>query len=275
VENYITASGVQIPRIGFGTWPLRGDRCAEVVREALRLGYRHIDTAQGYQNEAAVGEGLRASGVRREDVFITTKVIPEMLSNGPLQESVEQSLKRLQVDQVDLLLIHWPNPAIDIRESMDALSDAKRRGLTRLIGVSNFTAALLDEAVKVSPEKIVTNQIELHPYVQQGRVVEATRRHGLAITAYCPVAHGKVAVDPVLRKIGAGHAKTAAQVALRWLIQQGDVIAIPKASSVERLRENLDVLDFSLSDEEMVEIDAIPRTATHLVNEPQWVPRWD
>lgn len=275
IDKALTIGGVSVPRLGFGTWTLRGEQCASVVTEALRAGYRHVDTAQGYDNETAVGDGLRASGVSRSDVFITTKVRPQLISNGPLQKSVEESLKRLQVDRIDLLLIHWPNPAIAVRETITALSETKRSGLTRNIGASNFTVALLDEAVRASPEPLLTNQIELHPFLDQERILAATRRHKLVVTAYCPLALSRVAREPLLQEIGAAHTKTPAQVALRWLIQQGDVIAIPKASSAEHLRENLDVFDFELSSDEVRSIGALGRTNMRLINEPQWVPEWD
>lgn len=265
----------RIPALGCGTWQLRGELCARVVAAALRLGFRHVDTAQGYGNEAAVGEGMRQSGVPREAVLVTTKVRPELISDGPLQSSVEESLTRLRIDRIDLLLLHWPNPAIPLAESLRALADAKRRGLTHHIGVSNFTVAKLAEAMRLSPEPIVTNQVEYHPYLDQTEVLAANRHHGLATTAYCPIALGRVVGDPVLDAIGAAHTKTAVQVALRWLIQQGDVVAIPRTSRVERLKENLAVFDFQLTEAEMDRISLLRRPDGHLVNEPDWVPRWD
>jgi 2,5-diketo-D-gluconate reductase B len=271
----VTVGEARIPALGCGTWQLRGELCARVVAEALRLGFRHVDTAQGYGNEAAVGEGLRQSAVPREAVFVTTKVQPQLISDGPLQSSVEASLARLRIDRIDLLLLHWPNPAIPLAESLRALADAKRRGLTRNIGVSNFTVAKLEEAMRLSPEPIVTNQVEYHPYLDQTKVLAANRRHGLATTAYCPIALGRVAADPVLGAIGAAHGKTAVQVALRWLVQQGDIVAIPRTSKVERLKENLDVFDFQLTTAEMDRISLLRRPDGHLVNEPDWVPRWD
>src|SRR5262245_38129843 len=274
-RSQTTVGEARIPALGFGTWELRGEACAAIVADGLRLGYRHVDTAQGYENEAAVGEGLRASGVRREDVFVTTKVRPELISLGTLQRSAEESLKRLGLSQVDLLLIHWPNPAIPITEAVAALSDAKRKGLARHIGVSNFTIAALAEAVRSSPEPIVTNQVEYHPYLDQRRLLAAMRRHGLAITAYCPIALGKVVGDPVIAPIAKAHGKTEAQVTLRWLIQQGDVVAIPRTSKVERLAENLAVFDFALSGEEMEKMSGLTRPGSKLINQPAWVPQWD
>ena len=264
-----------IPAIGCGTWELRGETCARVVAEAFRIGYRHVDTAQGYGNEEAVGEGLRASGIPRSDVFITTKVRPQLAADGDLQRSVEESLRKLGVDAVDLLLIHWPNPAVPLRQTMAALSDAKRRGLTRNIGVSNFTTANLNEAVATSPEPIITNQVELHPYLDQTRLVAEIRRLGLTVTAYCPIALGRVIGDPVLEAIGAAHHRSAVQIALRWLVQQPGIAAIPRTSNPQRLAENLAVFDFQLTEDEMDRICRLKRPNSRLINEPGWVPRWD
>ncbi len=209
MADVVTKGGVRIPKIGCGTYPMRGPVCAEIVAEALRAGFRHVDTAQGYDNEAAVGEGILMSGVPRERIFITTKVRPQVIGDGPLQRSVEESLKRLKTDVIDLLLIHWPNPEVQVAESMRALSATKRAGLTRAIGVSNFVIAKLDEAIEVSPEPIAAVQFEYHPYLDQTRLLAAARRHGLAIIAYCPIALGKVASDPRLAAIGKTHGKSA------------------------------------------------------------------
>jgi diketogulonate reductase-like aldo/keto reductase len=271
----VDAHGAKIPVLGFGTWPMRGDECRNAVVAGLKLGYRHVDTAQGYSNEEEVGEGIRESGVPREDIFITTKVRPEWQSADRLGASLEESLRKLGVDVVDLTLIHWPNPAIPVAEAMKALSEAKRRGLTRHIGVSNFTVALLDQAVAAASEPLVTDQIEYHPFLDQTKMFAAMRRHGMAITAYCPVARGEVIGEPMIEAIAKTHGKTAGQVTLRWLIQQPDVIAIPKASRRERLEENLAIFDFTLSGAEMAAISALKSRGLRLVNEPAWVPAWD
>lgn len=275
MDDMVTAKDARIPRIGCGTWELRGEACARIVAEALRLGFRHIDTAQGYDNEAAVGDGIIASAIPREEIFVTTKVRPQLVGDGPLQRSVEDSLKRLRTGVIDLLLIHWPNPEVPLAETMRALSEVKRQGLTRHIGVSNFTIANLKEATRLSPEPLVTAQIEYHPFLDQTRLLAAIRRHGLSITAYCPIALGKVVHDERLVAIGKSHGKSAVQVTLRWLIQQGDVIAIPRTSKPERLRENLTVSDFRLTDQEMNLISHMTTPNSRLINEPQWVPRWD
>lgn len=271
----MTVGAAKMPAIGCGTWELRGETCARIVQAALETGYRSIDTAQGYSNEREVGEGIRASGMARERIFVTTKVRPQLVADGDLQRSAEESLARLGLDYIDLLLIHWPNPAVSTREMMVALSDAKCRGYTRHVGVSNFTTSRLREAVAVSPEPIVTNQIEYHPYLQQTRLIETMRELGIAVTAYCPIALGKVANDPALKEIAARHRRTPVQVALRWLIQHPDVAAIPRTSRVERLSENLAVIDFELSAAEVATVDRLRRAGLRLVNEPDWVPLWD
>jgi len=247
----------EIPALGLGTWPMRGRSCTTIVAEALALGYRHIDTAQMYGNEAEVGAGVRASGVPRDQVFVTTKVERENASARRMPESVEDSVRKLGLSPVDLLLIHWPNYRVPVAETMECLSDMKRRGLTRHIGVSNYSIELVDEAVRTSPEPIVANQIEYHPLIDRSGVVAADRRHGLATIAYSPIARGRVAGNRVLEEIAADHGKTAVQVTLRWLIQQPDVIAIPKSSRSDRLRENLAIFDFSLSDDEIARISAL------------------
>ena len=271
----VNKNGARIPKIGLGTWELRGEACSKIVRAALNLGYTHIDTAQGYANEEAVGEGLAASGVPREAVFITTKVQPQRMGDGDLQRSVEESLKKLRVDQIDLLLLHWPNPQIPLADSIRALDQVKRDGMVQNIGLSNFTMALLDEAWRLTNEQLVAEQIEYHPYLNQTKMLSTLRKRGMAITAYCPIALGKVVGDPVIEAIGAAHGRSAAQIALRWLVQQPDVIAIPRSSKPARLAENLAVFDFSLSESEMAQMSALTKPGQRLINEPQWVPEWD
>jgi diketogulonate reductase-like aldo/keto reductase len=271
----VTAAGVDIPRLGFGTWPLKGEVCASVVREALSVGYRHIDTAQGYENEAEVGRALASSGVPRNEVFITTKVTPWNLGAGTLQHSVEQSLSKLTIDRIDLLLIHWPNPLIALEETILALNDVKRQGLVRAIGLSNFTMALLERAWSLTSEPFAAEQIEFHPFLDQRKIAQAIRARGMALIAYSPLALGRVADDPVIRRIAAARARTPAQIALRWLLQQPGVVAIPKTARPERLRENFAVFDFELDDSDMAAMSALTRPGSRLVDEPQWVGRWD
>lgn len=269
----IEANGARIPAIGLGTWDLRDEVCTNMVGEALRIGYRHVDTAAMYGNEEAVGEGVRGSDVGRGDIFLTTKVWPDDLAAKDFRRSVEQSLKKLELPYVDLILIHWPSRIAPLEETLKAMAAVKRDGLARHIGISNFTVALIDEAVKLSPEPLVVNQVEMHPYLDQSKVVTASRRHGLAVTAYSPIARGNSAGDKVLVRIGEQHGKSAAQVSLRYLVQQ-DVVVIPRTSKAARLEENLAIFDFTLSEKEMSEIKSLSRPDGRVVN-PGVAPDWD
>jgi 2,5-diketo-D-gluconate reductase B len=269
----IEANGAHIPALGLGTWQLDGAAGARIVEQALRLGYRHLDTAQAYGNEREVGEGLRASGVKREEVFVTTKVRHTSLAPEALERSVKESLAQLRLSEVNLLLVHWPNPQVPLAETMGAMNKMKKEGYARHIGVSNFTVALIEQAVPLSSEPIVTNQIEWHPYLDETKVQAACAQHGIAVTAYCPIARGRIGGDEVLNRIGKAHGKTAAQVSLRWLVQQGAVV-IPRTSKVERLSENMAIFDFALTEPEMAEIGALATSAGRVVS-VGWAPRWD
>lgn len=271
--NLVEANGARIPVLGLGTWQLGGRTCTDIVAQALRLGYRHVDTAAMYGNEAEVGAGLRASGVPREEIFVTTKVWLDDLRAADFQRSVERSLARLALPWVDLVLIHWPNPHIPLAETVGALNEVKRRGWSRHIGVSNFTVALVEQAVKLSAEPLVTNQVEMHPFLDQSKVIAVCNQHGLSVTAYCPIARGGAARDAVLARIGKPYGKTAAQVSLRYLLQRG-IIAIPRTSRPERLKENLAVFDFELSAGEMQELHRLGSPQGRVVN---WsgCPQWD
>jgi 2,5-diketo-D-gluconate reductase B len=252
----IEANGAQIPTLGLGTWELRGRVCGRIVEQALRLGYRHIDTAQLYDNERDVGDGLRASGVRRSEVFLTTKVWPTHFAPPDLERSVKESVARLRIANVDLLLLHWPSSRVPLSETIGALANMKRAGLTRHIGVSNFDPHLLREAVSLCPEPLVCNQVHYHPRLDLSATRKACAELGLAVVAYSPIDKGNVKKETVLTEIGERHKKTAAQVALRWLVQQG-VAAIPRTSRIERLSENLAVFDFVLSADEMARVFAL------------------
>jgi 2,5-diketo-D-gluconate reductase B len=270
----IARQGASIPVLGLGTWQLRGEECARIVSEALKLGYNHIDTAQGYANEEYVGEGIAASGVSPAELFVTTKVRPDRMAEGVLQRSVEESLTKLQLDRLDLLLLHWPNPAIPLEESIAALNDVQQRGLVKHIGLSNFTTKNLAEAWRLTKVPFAAEQIEYHPYLNQQPMLAALSERDMATIAYCPIALGKVIGDPVIEEIAAAHRRSAAQATLRWIVQQG-FVAIPKTSKVERLSENLAIFDFALTDAEMKRMSALTRPDSRLVNEPQWVPEWD
>ena len=270
---YVEANGAKIPAIGLGTWELRGRTCARLVEQALRLGYRHIDTAQVYENEREVGEGLRAAHVRRDDVFVTTKVWTTHFAPNDLERSTKESLTKLRLSEVDLLLLHWPNPHVPLAETLGALAHAKKIGMARHIGVSNFTVALLDEAVATCSEPLVCDQVEYHPYLDQTRVREACASHGMAVVAYSPVAKGRVKSDETLVGIGKTHGKSPAQVCLRWLVQQ-NAAAIPRTSRIERLSENIDIFDFALSEEEMQQILAMGSPKGRLTDFG-FAPKWD
>ena len=269
----LSARGAEIPAIGFGTSSL--GNCGEIVANALKAGYRHIDTAWKYGTERGVGEGMRASGVPRSEVFLTTKVTHEYLRADDFARSVDESLKNLGVDYVDLLLVHWPNPEIPLSEPMPALAKAKRQGLARHIGVANFTIALLDEAIRLCPEPLVNLQAEYHPHLDQTKLLEACRRRGLIFTAYCPLGRGRLLRDPVLADIAARKGRPLAQIALRWLVQQGNIIPIPRSSNPERMGENLAVFDFALTDEEMKRISALKRPDGRIADPVGRAPAWD
>jgi 2,5-diketo-D-gluconate reductase B len=254
-----------IPLIGLGTWDLRGRTCVRMVEQALALGYRHIDTAEMYDNEREVGEGLRASGIARDDVFVTTKVWPSHFAARDLENSARQSLARLRIANVDLLLLHWPNPQIPLQETLAALCKVKRMGLARHIGISNFTVALIEQAVSLVDEPLLCNQIELHPFLDQTKVVAACRAHHLLVVAYSPIARGAVQSNDLLARVGVGYGKSAAQVSLRFLVQQG-IAVIPRTSRVERLAENLAIFDFELSQEDMEQIGALSSRDGRLVD---------
>ncbi len=271
--QFVEANGARIPAIGLGTWELRGRICARLVEQALKLGYRHVDTAQVYENEREVGEGLRASRVRRDDVFVTTKVWTTHFAPHDLERSTKESLTKLRLSEVDLLLLHWPNPHVPLAETLGALAHVKRLGMSRHIGVSNFTVALIDEAVAACPEPLVCDQVEYHPYLDQTKVKEACARHGMALVAYSPVARGRIKSEETLVRIGQTHGKTAAQVCLRWLVQQ-NVAAIPRTSRIERLSENIDIFDFVLSVEEMQQISQLG-SAKGRLTDFGFAPKWD
>jgi diketogulonate reductase-like aldo/keto reductase len=269
----VEANGAKIPAIGLGTWQLNGSAGARIIEQALRLGYRHVDTAQMYGNEREVGDALRASGIPRDEVFVTTKIPHSELAPAALERAAKQSLASLRLSHVDLLLIHWPNPQIPLAETMGAMAKMKREGYTRHIGISNFTVKLVEEVVKLSSEPIVTNQIEWHPYLDEEKVRAACQRHGISVTAYCPIARGRAVGDEVLTRIGKQYGKSAGQVSLRWLIQKGGIV-IPRTSKVERLSENMAIFDFALSPADMEEIDGLAKPAGRVVS-VGWAPRWD
>ncbi len=269
----LEALGARIPQIGLGTMTLKGDICVQTVKAALQMGYRHIDTAAHYGNEAENGDGFRASGLKREEVFITTKIRQDDAMPDDFARMVDTSLANLKLPWVDLLLIHWPSKTVPIKLTVGALCKAKKEGKAKHVGVSNFTTALLDEAWAATTEPLVCNQIEAHPFINQDKVIAASKKRGMAVVAYVPIARGKVPGAEVLERIGKAHGKSAAQVSLRYLIERG-LIPIPRTANVAHLKENLEIFDFKLSGAEMAELNKLNATNMRVVNPPH-APVWD
>ncbi|MBB3139746.1 2,5-didehydrogluconate reductase DkgB [Halomonas organivorans] len=264
-----------LPNPGFGTFRLEGETLRQSVHAALDLGYRHIDTAQMYGNEAEVGQAIADSGVPREEVFLTTKVWHDRLQPGDLEASVEESLERLGTGYVDLLLIHWPSPGdeVPMADYLRALQSVQRAGKARNIGVSNFTRAQLDQAVEILGEgALLTHQIEVHPFLQNRPLIEHCERHGIAVTAFMPLAVGKVMEDDTLVRIARAHDASPAQIALAWLNQQG-IVAIPSSTKAHNIRSNLAAFELTLDDEEMQAIAALDRGER--IADPDFAPDWD
>jgi 2,5-diketo-D-gluconate reductase B len=263
--------GSTIPKLGFGTWEILGRDCEEAVSDALEIGYRHIDTAQAYDNEAEVGKALAASSIPRKELFLTTKLWRDEYAPDRVRPSAEGSLERLQVSCIDLLLLHWPNDEVPLAETLGALANLREEGLINHFGVSNFPAGMLREALELAP--VLADQVEFHPFLGQDALVALAAEKDFMVTAYSPLARGKVLEDPTLRAIGEAHGKSAGQVALRWLLDKPNVATIPKASSHERRVENFEVFDFGLTDDERAQIEALPKDER--VIDPRWAPDWD
>jgi diketogulonate reductase-like aldo/keto reductase len=272
----ISAFGAQIPVVGYGTMRFpEPERAVDLIVRSLECGYRHIDTARKYGSEQWVGEGIRASGLPREDIWVTTKVTEDNATADDFARSVETSLKTLGLDYVDLLLIHWQQPKVPLEETLGALAKAKREGLAKNIGVSNFTVTLLDEAVNKCSEPLVANQIEYHTYIRQDKVIAACRKHSMLVTCHAPLARGEMLKNPMIQKIARAHAKTAAQVALKWLIQQPDVSVVPRGLEFSEIEENIDIFDFELSQDDMKQISALRDKNVRIVKGKGRHPVWD
>ena len=273
----ITVDGHAIPLLGFGTWNLEPSEARRMVAEALRIGYRHIDTAWIYKNEAAVGDGIRdaiaAGHVTREEIWLTTKIWVAHFDRAGLLKQAKESVEALGFTP-DLLLLHWPKAEPSFEETLGALNEAQAQGLTRSIGLSNFPSAEFARAQSLSKAKLVTNQVEYHPYLKLTKLLATAKDLGSSITAWSPLAQGKIATDPTLIEIGEAHGKSAGQVTLRWLIQQ-NVIAIPRTSKVSRAEESFDIFDFELSSEEMDRIHALARPDGRLGDWLDKAFQWD
>lgn len=273
--EFVEAHRTRIPALGFGTFRMSDREAEEGVRDALEIGYRHVDTAQIYENEAGVGRGIAASSIPREEIFLTTKVWPNRFAASAFVASVEESLRRLRTDYVDLLLLHWPKFDVPMEETVEVLNRVADAGRTRHVGVSNFTTDLLARARAISDAPLLTNQVEYHPYLSQAPVLDAVRAAGMTLTAYSPLAKGRTAEDPALIEIGERYGKSGAQVALRWLLQQEAVIAIPKAASSDHRRANFEVFDFELTEEEMEAVHRLARPDGRIVSPASVAPEWD
>jgi 2,5-diketo-D-gluconate reductase B len=269
-DTVLTIQGTEIPRLGYGTWLVTGQDATDGVRDALEVGYRHIDTARAYENEAEVGEGIAASGIDRGDLWLTTKIWLDDYEPARLKRAAEDSLRQLRTEYLDLLLLHWPSADVPVEHSLEAMRELQEEGKIRHLGVSNFPAGMLARALEIAP--LLADQVEYHPFLAQDALLELAREHDITITAYSPLAHGKVVGHPELTAIGEQYGKSAGQVALRWLLDQPNVTTLPKASSHDRRVENFEIFDFALSDADRERIAALPkdvRTAN-----PSWAPDW-
>ncbi len=265
--------GGKIPVLGFGTFQSQGDTCRNAVKTALDIGYRHVDTANMYGNEQDVGQGIKESGVPRDDIFLTSKLRMNHLDPDGVRASCENSLKELETDYLNLLLIHWPEKSVPLSDTLGALAELKKEGKIRHLGVSNFTADWLKRAIEAVDEPIFCNQIEYHPFLSQDAPINVCRENGIGVTAYSPLARGQVVRDARLQSIGSKYDKSAAQIALRWIIQKPGTIAIPKGTGEEHIRANFDVFDFELEPNDMITIDAIEKDRRLI--DPDFAPQWD
>lgn len=275
MQNLVQAGDAAIPAIGYGTYGMSRDEVHRVLPTALRAGFRHIDTAQVYENEAEVGDCVAASGIPRAEVFTTTKVWVSNYHPARFAASVDESLRKLRTDYIDLLLLHWPGSDIPLPEQIGALNAVARAGKVRHIGVSNYNRALMADAIRLSEIALVTNQFEYHPYLNQSLLIDNTLKAGLTVTGYCGMAVGQVLSDPALKDMAARYGKTIAQIVLRWLVQQDGVVALSRTSRIERLPKNLAVFDFELKAEDMAAIRALARPNSRIVNPPGLSPQWD
>ncbi|MXX89736.1 MAG: aldo/keto reductase [Boseongicola sp. SB0677_bin_26] len=260
----------------FGTFPLEGDVAKRAILAAAEAGYRAFDTAQMYGNERETGGALKATGIPREDLCITTKVHPDNFGEDGFMASVEQSLKALQVDCVDVLLLHWPPMDGNIAPSLKLLQAAHDQGLARYIGVSNYTAQMMKDATSIVDAPIVTNQVEFHPLLNQDRLLAGANEVGIPLSSYCSVARGEVFKHPDFAEIGAAYGKTAGQVVLRWIVQKG-VSVNTMSTNPENIRANFDIMDFTLSSVDMARIEKLTKTGYRIVGEDlvPWAPKWD
>lgn len=272
-----TAGQANIPVLGLGTWQSTGQDCIDVVKKALEMGYEHIDTAQAYDNEKEVGQGIKQSGVARDKFFLTTKIFPDDMKFQPekLVEAAKRSLENLDTDYVDLLLLHWPDDRVPLSETIPALCELQKQGLTRHIGVSNFNIADIIEAEKHADVPIVVNQVEFHPFIKQNTLQTFLNNHHILLEAYSPLARGDVFDNDTIKEIADKHNVTPAQISLAWILSDKHRVAIPKTSNPDHLQGNLDAIDVSLSAEELEKIGKLARTDGRKIEHPDYSPVWD
>lgn len=269
----IKGKSYEIPTLGFGTFELEGDNCKKMVEKAIDVGYRHIDTAQIYGNEAEVGKAIKNSGIERSELWVTTKVWRDQLSKEDVLSSTAKSLERLQMSYVDLLLIHWPNDVYPLKETFEALHQLQEKGQVRQIGISNFPVKLMKEALEYGPN-IVTNQVEYHPYLSQDNLLNYIKNFDqIFLTAYSPLGQAEVLDDPTLKEVANKKNKTVPQVILRWHLQQG-IVAIPRSSNPDHVESNFKIWDFELSEDEMKKISSLQSRNKRIID-PDFAPKWD
>lgn len=267
-------NGIQIPKLGLGTWEAEGDSCKTAVREALNMGYRHIDTAQAYDNEEQVGAGIAKAGVPRDDIFLVTKIWRDKVSKDTLKPSLEDSLSKLKTDYVDLLLLHWPVDDVPLEEQLEALQNVQKEGKTRLVGVSNYTVDHMKQTIEDNGVEIATNQVEYHPFLDQTKVLDYLRSKGLFLTAYSPLARGDVLDNETLKEIGARYDLNPVQVSILWEYQQDSVVTIPKSDDPEHIKLNLKAIEKELSQEDVDKIFDLQSGDGRKVD-PDFAPEWD
>lgn len=272
-----TAGQANIPVLGLGTWQSKGQDCIDVVSQALQMGYEHIDTAQAYDNEVEVGKGIKQSGVARDKFFLTTKIFPDDMKFEPekLHKAAERSLKNLDTDYVDLLLLHWPDERVDLAKTIPALCELQKQGLARHIGVSNFNIANIIEAKKYADVPLVVNQVEFHPFIKQDTLQTFLNNHHMVLEAYSPLARGDVFDNELIKQIADKHDITPAQVSLAWILSNKDRVAIPKTSNPDHLQGNLAAMKVQLSAEELEQIGNLATSDGRKIEHPDYSPEWD
>lgn len=275
--NMRTAGKANIPVLGLGTWQSTGQDCVAVVKKALEMGYEHIDTAQAYDNEKEVGQGVKQSGVARDKFFLTTKIFPDDMKFQPekLVEAAKRSLENLDTDYVDLLLLHWPDDRVPLSETIPALCELQKQGLTRHIGVSNFNIADIIEAEKYADVPIVVNQVEFHPFIKQNTLQTFLNNHHILLEAYSPLARGDVFDNDIIKEIADKHNVTPAQISLAWILSDKHRVAIPKTSNPDHLQGNLDAIKVELSADELDKLGSLARSDGRKIEHPDYSPVWD